>query len=216
MSPARRKKRIALFPLMIFIVGLALFVFIKLYNQRSIASDNIDTRLRSAAGSLELIITDSMIDNAQKKIPMDIIDHDSIRVLANHIAEIHDVVYVYVMILSHDSALFVLSSYIREDITSDIVTNYLDFYQEASPTMISAFGSKKTEVFDNSHDQWGNFRSIYLPRTTRTGTPYLLCADIRLSEVVDSQLRYLLEFALSAVFLFLIFLPMLLKLRKEK
>lgn len=204
------------FPLMIFIVGLVLFIFIKLYNQRNIASDNIDTRLRSAAGSLQLIISDTMIENASNKISMDFVDHDSIRILANHIAKIHDVVYVYVMILSHDSALFVLSSYIKEDITSDIVTNYLDYYKEATPSMINAFGSDKAEVFDNTHDQWGNFRSIYLPRKTRSGTPYLLCADVRLSEVVDSQLRYLLEFALSAVFLFLISLPLLLKLRREK
>lgn len=216
MQSIRRRKKLAVIPLLIFIIGMAVFVFIKLHNQRNIASDNIDTRLRSAAGSLEMIVSDPMIEKARKKTPVDFVEHDSIRVLANKIAETHDVIYTYVMIKSGDSALFVLSSYIESDITKDIVTDYLDYYSEATDEMMKAFGSDQQEVFDVSQDQWGNFRSIYLPHKTKSGTPYLLCADVSMTEVIDFQLRYLVEFALSAVFLFLISLPLLLRMRKEK
>lgn len=216
MARLNHRKKKPLVPIIIFVVGMVLFVWVKLYNQKNIASAEIDTRLRSAAGSLEMIVNDSMIDNAQQKIPVDFVDHEYIRVLANKIAKIHDVIYVYVMIESEDSALFVFSSYIESDITGDIVTDYLDYYYEAPPCMMNAFSSNNPEIYDSSQDQWGNFRSIYLPKKTRTGTPYLLCADVNMSEVVDFQLRYLVEFALSAVFLFLISLPLFIKMRKTK
>lgn len=216
MARLNHRKKKPLVPIIIFVVGMVLFVWVKLYNQKNIASAEIDTRLRSAAGSLEMIVNDSMIDNAQQKIPVDFVDHEYIRVLANKIAKIHDVMYVYVMIESEDSALFVFSSYIESDITGDIVTDYLDYYYEATPTMMNAFSSNDPEIYDSSQDQWGNFRSIYLPKKTRTGTPYLLCADVNMSEVVDYQLRYMVEFALSAVFLFLISLPLFIKMRQTK
>lgn len=216
MARLNHRKKKPLVPIIIFVVGMVLFVWVKLYNQKNIASAEIDTRLRSAAGSLEMIVNDSMIDNAQQKIPVNFVDHEYIRVLANKIAKIHDVIYVYVMIESEDSALFVFSSYIESDITGDIVTDYLDYYYEATPTMMNAFSSNDPEIYDSSQDQWGNFRSIYLPKKTRTGTPYLLCADVNMSEVVDYQLRYMVEFALSAVFLFLISLPLFIKMRQTK
>ena len=215
MARLNHKKKKLLVPIIIFIVGMIIFVWVKLYNQKNIASAEIDTRLRSAAGSLEMIVTDSMIDNAQKKVPVDFIDHETVRTQANKIAEIHNVIYVYAMIKSQDSALFVFSSYIESDITGDIVTGYLDHYAEATDVMMSAFESDQPEVFDKSQDQWGVFQSLYLPHKTKAGTPYLLCADVKVSEVTDYQLRYMLEFALSAAFLLLISLPLFLWIRKR-
>lgn len=216
MYSIHRKKQIAIIPLLIFIIGLALFIFVKLHNQRNIASENIDTRLRSAAGSLEMIVTESMIEEAKNRASVDFLERDSIRILANKITKIHDVIYTYVMIKSNDTALFVFSSYIDSDITRDIVTDYLDPYLEATDIMLDAFDSDQSEIFDTSQDQWGNFRSIYLPHKTKSGIPYLLCADVNVSEVIDYQLRYLVEFALSAVFLFLITLPLILRMRRRK
>jgi hypothetical protein len=212
----RHTNKKTILPWVIFFIGIILFVFVKLYNQRNNASDTIDSRLQSAAGSLELIVSDSMIEKAQKKIPVDFVEHDSIRILANHITEIMNVAYIYVMVKSHDSVFFVLSSYTNTDITGNIVTNYLDYYKDASQVMISTFSSSQKEVFDKTHDQWGYFRSIYLPRKTKSGIPYLLCADVRMTEVVDYQLHYLLEFVLSTVYLLLILLPLWLMLRHGK
>ena len=195
---------------------MVIFIWAKLHNQKNIASAEIETRLRSAAGSLEMIVTDSMIDNAQKKIAVDFVDHETVRLQANRIAKIHNVIYTYVLIKSADSVLFVLSSYIVSDITGDIVTGYLNNYYEATEVMKNAFGSNLPEVFDKTQDQWGVFHSIYLPRKTKSGTPYLLGADVKDSEVIDYQLRYLVEFSLSAVYIFLIFLPLFLWMRNRK
>lgn len=214
MNTIHRKKSNFLIPISIFIIGMVLFIFIKLYIQKNIISENIDLRLRSAASSVQLIINDSIIEAAQNKEPINLVGYDDLRNTANSIAKIHEVIYVYVMVKSSDSALFVLSSYLDTDITSDLVTNYLDYYEEATPVMMGAFDSGNQEVFDITSDMWGSFRSIYIPRRTKSGVPYLLCADVRVSEVFDYQLRYLIEFAFSALFLILISLPIILKLRK--
>jgi|GEM_PF-2020440 len=216
MTELRRNNHKAFFPAAIFIAGLVLFVFIKLYNQRNIASNSVDERLRSAAGSLELVINDSLIEKAQKKKPLDIVSEDSIRLLANRVAEIHDVVYVYAMVKSNDSMFFVLSSFIDKDITNNMVTKYLDYYVEGTDVMKNAITATEPEVFEAVSDQWGTFRSVYLPRKTKNGIPYLLCADVALSEVIDYQLNYLIEFAISAIFLFLISLPLMLWFRNNR
>jgi len=216
MTPLSRNSHKVYFPAAIFIAGLVIFVFIKLYNQRNIASNGVDERLRSAAGSLELVINDDLIEKTQKKEPLDIVSEDSIRLLANRIAEIHNVVYVYVMIKSNDSVYFVLSSFIDKDITNNMVTKNLDYYVEGTAVMKNAFTSTEAEVYEAVSDQWGTFRSVYLPRKTKSGVPYLLCADVALSEVVDYQLNYLIEFAISAIFLFLISLPLFLWFRNNR
>lgn len=216
MTPLSRNSHKVYFPAAIFIAGLVIFVFIKLYNQRNIASNGVDERLRSAAGSLELVINDDLIEKTQKKESLDIVSEDSIRLLANRIAEIHNVVYVYVMIKSNDSVYFVLSSFIDKDITNNMVTKNLDYYVEGTAVMKNAFTSTEAEVYEAVSDQWGTFRSVYLPRKTKSGVPYLLCADVALSEVVDYQLNYLIEFAISAIFLFLISLPLFLWFRNNR
>jgi len=216
MTPLSRNSHKVYFPAVIFIAGLVIFVFIKLYNQRNIASNGVDERLRSAAGSLELVINDDLIEKTQKKESLDIVSEDSIRLLANRIAEIHNVVYVYVMIKSNDSVYFVLSSFIDKDITNNMVTKNLDYYVEGTAVMKNAFTSTEAEVYEAVSDQWGTFRSVYLPRKTKSGVPYLLCADVALSEVVDYQLNYLIEFAISAIFLFLISLPLFLWFRNNR
>ncbi len=215
MAALIRKRKTFILPLVVFIAGMVFFVAAKLFIQRNEAYKNIDLRLRSAAESTQLIVNDSMIESAARRDPLDMIRHDSLRNLANKIASIHECVYVYVMIRSGDSAIFVLSSYIESDITNNLVTNYLDTYEEVTPAMMDAFGSSSTEVFDYTNDVWGSFKSIYLPRKTKSGTPYLLCADVRVSEVFDFQLRYIIEFALSALYLILVALPLFLSIRKH-
>jgi hypothetical protein len=214
MTKYNYKKNKPIIPITIFVVGLIIYVAIKLIYHKQISSQEIDTRLKSAAASLDLIISDSLIQNAHKKVPVNIVDYEDLRLQANKIAEIHNVIYVYVVIQSNDSVYFVVSSYITNDITKNIVTGYMDYYPEATPAMKKSFNSGATEIFDEQQDQWGVFHSLYIPKKTKTGIPYLLCADVKASELTDYRLRYLVEFALTALFLFLISLPLIISLRK--
>jgi len=203
-------------PVAILVSGLLVLVFCKFYNETNLVTENVDFRLRAAAGTIELLVSDKLIDDAQQKIAMEIVLNNDLQKTASKIAEIHNVAYVYVMVKSGDSALFVICNYLLADIEGNRVISNLDYFNEAPPELISAFGSTDKEVFCYNENKWGTFRSVYLPRTTKSGTPYLLCADIYRNDVSDHQLRYLLQFAIASVFLFLISLPLIVYLRGKK
>ncbi|MBN2728141.1 MAG: hypothetical protein JXR53_02870 [Bacteroidales bacterium] len=201
-------------PLIIFIVGLMVFTYIKLSYHRYSYDEYVDQRLRSAANAIGLITPESLIDSAFINKDVEILMYDSIQKLSNNIAEDNNVIYVYVMVKRGDSAFFVLSSFVEQDISNDLVTRYMDPYEDATEKMLSAFGSDKKEIFDVTIDVWGHFRSIYLPRTTEKGTEYILCADVRSNEIVKQQWNYLLEMVLSGLFLLIIALPLIISIRK--
>ena len=201
-------------PIIILVVGLGVFLYIKLSLHRYFFDEYVDQRLRSAASATGLIVPDSLIDNAFIKKDIDILWYDSLQGLANKIAINNDVIYVYVMVKKGDSAFFVLSSFIEEDISNDLVTRYMDPYEDVTETMLAAFNSNSAEVFDVTIDVWGHFRSIYLPRETKKGTKYLLCADVRSKEIIRQQWEYLIEMLLSGLFMLLIALPLILRIRK--
>ncbi len=201
-------------PLIIFLVGLGIFTYIKLSVHRYSFDEYIDQRLRSAANATDMVVPDFLIDSAFIKDDVDILMYDSIQRLTNKIAEDNRVIYVYVLVMRGDSCYFVISSFIEEDISNDIVTRYMDVYDEATEKMKESFGSPEEEIFDVTIDVWGHFRSIYLPRKTQKGTEYLIGADIRSSEIVRQQWRFLLEMLLSGVFIFIIVLPLILRIRR--
>jgi len=201
-------------PLIILIVGLGVLAYVKLSVHRYYYDEYVDQRLRSAANATGLIIPESLVDNAFIDKDIDIFWYDSIQGLANKIAIDNNVIYVYVMVKKEDSAYFALSSYIEDDISNDLVTRYMDPYEDATEKMLDAFDSNSAEVFDVTIDVWGHFRSIYLPKETKKGTKYLLCADIRSKEMVKQQWDYLLEIILSGLFILLVAMPLILRVRK--
>lgn len=201
-------------PLIILIVGLGVFAYVKLSVHRYYYYEYVDQRLRSAANATGLIIPETFIDSAFSKKDIDILWYDSIQNLANKIAIDNNVIYVYVMVKKEDSAYFLLSSFIEEDISNDLVTRYMDPYEDATGEMLDAFDSNSAEVFDVTIDIWGHFRSIYLPKETQKGTKYLLCADIRSKEVVKQQWDYFLKIILSGLFILLIITPLIFRVRK--
>lgn len=201
-------------PLIILVIGLGVFLYIKLSIHRYLYAEYVDQRLRSAANATGLVVPESLIDSAFIKKNIDILTYDSIQRLTNKIAKDNNVVYVYVMVMRNDTVFFVISSFIEEDISNNIVTRYMDVYDEASEKLKSTFGTAEEEVFDVTLDIWGHFRSIYLPRITKNGTKYIIGADIRSMEIVHQQWIYLVELLLSGLGLLIIALPLILRIRK--
>ncbi|MCX7697574.1 MAG: hypothetical protein N2Z72_07785 [Bacteroidales bacterium] len=164
-------------------------------------------RLYSAAQSVGCIVHQKLINDAYQNIEQDIIEYDSLLQKANRIAAIHEVTYVYVLIMRNDSIFFVISSYLPEDIHNDLVTYFMDYYVEAPPIFKEVFLNKKPVTYTNIIDSWGSFYTIILYRETHTGHPYLLCADIDNTEIKNKQftiiILILLFFGIVMILIFL-------------
>jgi len=100
--------------------------------------------------------------------------------------------YLYTMIEKDGRIVFTLSSYTREEKEKGDTTKLYDPYEDASAGLKEAYADKKIH-YDEYTDQWGTFRSIFMPVRTSKGVEYMVGADISAAEV-SSVLRNTLLF----------------------
>lgn len=200
-----------LFLLFLHTILLGIVLLFLLYHTKK----QYQYRLYTAANTLGCLVQPRLIHDAYQNIDQNIIEYDSLIQKANRIAAIHEVTYVYALINRNDSILFVISSYLPEDLKTDRVTYFLDHYVEAPSIFKKVFSNKKPLTYTNIIDSWGSFKTIILYREAE-GYPYLLCADIDNREIKNKQFTIILMMLIiSGIVLILIFL-FLIHLERKK
>lgn len=196
-------------PVVIFITGILLLLAIKLVRQEQTITNNINFRLKAAAGTIELVINDALIEAAVEGVQPDSEQYRDIQNKFDRIAAIHEVDYAYVVIEKEDSIYFVVCNVLPSDIKNNLVIKYLDVFSEAPPELKAAFRLSKDVVFSKNSNKWGTFRSAYIRKTTESGICYLLCTDMFLKDINKELLRVLIEFLISLLYVVLISYPLI-------
>lgn len=114
-----------------------------------------------------------------------------------------DLEYVYAMVLEDGQVYFTASSYTNQDIKEQKITYYLDHYPEATQTNVNAFYSTEP-VYEYSEDQWGHFRTIFVPFESSDGRTYLTGADITIRDLQQKLTRSVSQAIITASFFFFI------------
>ena len=163
-----------------YILFVAIFGFFAYHKLKK----EYEFKLFTAANTLGCILPERVIDEAYQNKAQNLIFYDSLMNKANQVARIHQVTYVYALILKNDSLFFVISSYTENDLRKDQVTYYLDYYPEGPEIFKKAFKDKiKTPIYTKIADSWGAFKTIIIYKKTALNNPYLLCADISYEEI---------------------------------
>ncbi len=196
-------------PVLIFTTGILLLLAIKLVRQEQTITNNINFRLKAAAGTIELVINDDLIEAAVEGVQPDSEQYRDTQNKFDRIAAIHEVDYAYVVIEKEDSVYFVICNVLPSDIENNIVIKYLDVFSEAPPELKAAFTSNNSLVFSKNSNKWGTFRSAYIQKTTESGIKYLLCSDMFLKDINNELLRVFIEFLVSLIFVVLISFPLI-------
>lgn len=196
-------------PVIIFIVGILLLLAIKLFIRERIITNNINFRLKSSAGTIELVINDSLIEAAATGKQPDKDRYSNMQKKIDRIASIHEVDYVYVVIENRDSVYFVICNILPSDIINNIEIKYLDVFAEAPPELKEAFRMNDNIIFGKNSNKWGTFRSAYIPRKTKGGINYLLCSDKFIRDINKELFRVLTEFLISFIYIILISFPLI-------
>jgi diguanylate cyclase (GGDEF)-like protein len=85
--------------------------------------------------------------------------------------------------LEEDKILFSASSATSEERQSgEDISFYFDHYDDVDPRVFDIFKARKKSFLEYT-DQWGTFRSIYLPTYSTDGTFYLSVADLSISHI---------------------------------
>ncbi|MBV5308437.1 methyl-accepting chemotaxis protein [Chromatium okenii] len=118
-------------------------------------------------------------------------------------AEQAKVVYVYTIIEQEQNILFTASSYTKEEKESGEITNFLDPYDDASAGLKATFTDEQIH-YDQYSDQWGDFRSIFVPAQSSDGIEYVIGVDISLAGIDEILFETLLNRLLIAGISFVI------------
>ncbi len=90
--------------------------------------------------------------------------------------------YAYTVIMKQEKVLFTLSSYTKEELEKGQLTALFEPYEDASAGLRKALVGNAA-VFDQYTDQWGTFRSVFLPSRLPGGFTYAIGIDIGVDEI---------------------------------
>jgi methyl-accepting chemotaxis protein len=97
-------------------------------------------------------------------------------------AEAAHVKYLYTMIQRDGVILFTTSSYTQEELSQGDFNVLFHVYDDASAGLNAAFTTQQV-TYDQYQDEWGEFRSIFVPAHSSNGTSYVIGADISLADI---------------------------------
>lgn len=114
-----------------------------------------------------------------------------------------NVVYAYTLLEVPRGLMFVLDTPEEADMSAGQLPAHLPLYEEPSEAVFEALRNGRT-VFDEYVDEWGEFRSVFVPYTTASGRQFLAGADITIGHI-RSELLSTLLISVAIGLLFFIF-----------
>jgi diguanylate cyclase (GGDEF)-like protein/PAS domain S-box-containing protein len=112
--------------------------------------------------------------------------------------------YIYTLVLKNNKIFFTSSSATKEERDSGQgLTYFFDQYKDIDPRVYEVFSSNQMRFLEYT-DQWGTFRSIYIPQYATDGSMFVTAADISISDI-QAILNKRLRTSVLVGILFLLF-----------
>lgn len=187
--------------LTIYAIWIIAFTIYNYQEHKAELLNTLDTRLELAARNFVNILPENFHHKNLSKDSVTKAKDLELTKRFNEYSKTNDIYYVYSMIMKNNKIFFTTSNATDEDLEKNDGGFYFYHYDDASPHIYESFKTKKVS-FHNVHDQWGSFRSVFVPLQANDGTVYVIGADV-LTENVSKLLFYEL---IQTLFISLIFI----------
>lgn len=167
-----------------FLFILATLGYYHFNREKELINHTINTTLQRAVESAKITIGEKYHERILVQIPTEIEDADMIHALTA-LANAQGVEYIYSLIEDENGTLrFTSSSARQQEISSgNNLTHFYDIYPKNSEMTKALRDNKIILDLKEETDQWGKFRSLYLPGTTSSGKRFIIGADIEVKSV---------------------------------
>ncbi|OPX55626.1 methyl-accepting chemotaxis protein [Oceanospirillum multiglobuliferum] len=150
----------------------------------------IDSQLSFAARTVAHLTDQSLYDRvANGSFTQQ--ESDSLQRRVYNLLQSTNVTYIYTMVQKPEGIAFVLDTPEKEEIDKGDLGEKLSIYKDPSDGIAEAFRTQQP-VFDEYKDEWGEFRSIFIPYTTTTGQQFVAGADIAITQISTELMATLL------------------------
>ena len=178
-------------------VAFTLYIY---HGQKRIIMQGIDDKLLASAQGVRLA-GDLFHDRIAHPETITPEDYQSLQGSLSRVAEQSGINYLYTMIKRGDDILFTASSYTQEEQQTGKINQLFDPYEDASDGLKKTFASGELQ-YDQYRDDWGEFRSIFVPATATDGTGYVIGADVSLANIAHTLRHHLLNCLLIGLAVF--------------
>ncbi|MBI5541924.1 MAG: response regulator [Bacteroidia bacterium] len=199
----------------VYIAGVTAYSIWTYNNRKEEIEIQVDNKLTEAAKSIDYLLP---VDYHDRAIGQDSITKIEFYEIMNLLSKQNDnlgVKYLYSVIQNNGKLYFTSSSATTEELlTGENLTYYWQEYTEADTAFYSSF-NRNIPSFSEYTDRWGTFKTVLIPKVSRNGRKYVLCADMEVS-FIRKQLMSEIPLTLAkALFLLLIVIPFLYALIKS-
>lgn len=200
----RYHKHGILFALFIYMLWAVAHSYFDFNREKQRLYESIDSQLENAALLAPALLPENFHHKTLAKQDLTQQQDFSNRRNLSKLTDNSDIEYVYTLILQDDKVFFTSSSATQQEWESKIgFSAFFDQYEDVDPEVYQVFKSKQ-KAFLEFTDQWGTFRSVFIPQYSADGTLFITSADISISDI-QALLNNHFQYSLIVTGLFLLF-----------
>jgi len=197
------KQRIMITALL-YILWVIAFTYFSVIQKKEELYQKLDIQLEDAALLAPLLLPKSLHSSAMNRHDQTSSQNYDNTLSLSDFTDYSDITYIYTLILRDDKLFFTSSSATEEERQSgEGLSSYFDHYDDAASGVYDVFDSKE-KAFLEYTDQWGSFRSVFIPTYSLDGTFYIVAADLSISHIQELLNKQLYQ-SIAIGILFLLF-----------
>jgi len=201
------KQRITI-AVILYITWVVVFTLFSLAQEKEKLIQSLDQQLRDAALLTPLLLPKSLHHNKMLKVDLTPLESYNNILSLSEFTDHSDINYIYTLILRDEKVYFTSSSATQEErLSNKGLSNYFDHYDDVDLGVYDVFDNKQ-ESFIEYTDQWGSFRSVFIPAHSTDGTFYLIGADISISHINSLLYKHIYQSLIIGILFLLFIYPM--------
>ena len=184
------------------IISTGVFSLYFYQDQKISAMRDIDNRLLASAHAVRYILTEGYHIRITSDASVSPQEHlINVHKLSRYAKYAH-VTYLYTMMESGANIVFTSTSATDEELKKGTFNPFFTVYKGATTQLKQAF-DKRQVSFEESHDQYGDFRSVIVPVIMPSGKVYIMVADLDIRSIHAVLAQGLMESLLIGAVLFI-------------
>lgn len=195
---------------LIFSLSVALYSFVKTKEE---IKHEVDQRLMMAAKAFQYVLPPPFLERGTYE------PHIEKKIFLHINQRLRDVngalqtSYIYSLVKLEEGYFFTSSSFTPKELQEIEKATYPRPYRDSPAKVLDfAFESMQPQ-YHEYQDQWGRFRSVFVPQVAQNGQKYITAADINLDKVEEALFLRLTSQFIFIFLLFTSFVPLLLYVR---
>ena len=201
--------------LFVALINIVSTIIFSVYSYQALKSSimrDVDSRLLTSVHAIRYILPEGYHGRIISKASISPLEYISNMSKLSQFSKYAGVTYLYTLMESGDKIVFTSTSTTAQELKKGTLDQFFSVYEDATPKLKQALRDHKG-FFEESHDKYGDFRSVIVPVIIASEKVYVMGADLNLRSIkallnkslnrslMIGGLLFILSMTVSVVFL---------------